>query len=108
MTFKFSNLVELIKEFVVCKNIRLFLFLTYKKQNVFYMKHMSKTKLDYFYFKPEWDIVSIMEFCEKIKIKMGGIINKTATADPAPTRAIPPAAIVLNTDGSIFKLSSYI
>ena len=50
------------------------------------------------YFSPEWDMVSIIEFCENTNRTMGGIISTTATADPAPTLAIPPAATVLRTE----------
>ena len=53
-------------------------------------------------------MVSGILLWEMMKITIGGISNITATAELAPALARPPEEILLRTDGSVLRLSSYI
>ena len=55
---------------------------------------------------PEWDIVSSTDDCDSRKNTTGGIISTSATAAPAPARAMPAEAIWRSMTGSTFMLSS--
>ena len=46
-----------------------------------------------------------MELCEIKKTIIGSSIMMTATADEAPARAIPPAAMEFKTDGNCLSSS---
>ena len=53
-------------------------------------------------------MVSVMLLCEIINIIIGGVKRITATAELAPALAKPPEDILLSTEGSVLRLSSYI